>query len=93
MKAVSKNYIPKKCEIVTVTNIKTLLTRKLSDNIPEELACKVYTTLVYFDLLQNSEAFKIQYTNIAHNKQTMKLNINFLYASKYHKKGSSFYIP
>eukprot|EP00957_Ditylum_brightwellii_P064137 4865733-Ditylum_brightwellii.AAC.1 len=35
----------------------------------------------------------MQDTNIAHNKQTMKLNINFPYTSKHCKKGFSFYIP
>eukprot|EP00957_Ditylum_brightwellii_P109518 8352256-Ditylum_brightwellii.AAC.1 len=38
-------------------------------------------------------ALKIQDTNITHNKQTMKLNINFPYASKHCKKRFSFYIP
>eukprot|EP00957_Ditylum_brightwellii_P095880 7305407-Ditylum_brightwellii.AAC.1 len=47
----------------------------------------------YFGLLRNSEAFKIQDTNISHNKQTMKLNINFMYASKHREKGFLFYIP
>ena len=93
MKAVSKEYIPKKSEIITAANIKKLLTKKLSDNEPEELACKVYTSLVYFGLLRNSEAFKIQDTDITHNKQTKKLNVNFLYASKHRGKGFSFYIP
>eukprot|EP00957_Ditylum_brightwellii_P132626 10114121-Ditylum_brightwellii.AAC.1 len=74
MKAVSKDYIPKKSEIITATNIKKLLTKKLSDNEPEERACKVYTALIYFNLLQNSKAFKIQDTDITHNKQTEKLN-------------------
>eukprot|EP00957_Ditylum_brightwellii_P132636 10114693-Ditylum_brightwellii.AAC.1 len=93
MKAISKDYTPQKSEIITATKVKTLLTKKLSNNILEELACKTYTTLVYIGLLRNSEAFKIQDTNITHKKWTMKLNINFLYASKYCKKGFSFYIP
>ena len=93
MKAISKDYIPKKSEIITAANIKKLLTKKLSDNEPEELACKVYTDLVYFGLLRNSEAFKIQDTDITHNKQTKKLNVNFPYASKHCDKGFSFYIP
>eukprot|EP00957_Ditylum_brightwellii_P010007 755046-Ditylum_brightwellii.AAC.1 len=75
MKAVSKDYILKKSEIITAANIKKLLTKNLSGNIPKELACKVYTTIVYFCLLQNSEAFKIQDTNITYNKQTKKLNV------------------
>eukprot|EP00957_Ditylum_brightwellii_P111254 8483648-Ditylum_brightwellii.AAC.1 len=85
MKTISKDYIPKKSEIITTAKVKTLLIRKLSDNIPEKLACKVY--------MQNSKAFKIQDTNIAHNKHIMKLNINFPYASKHCKKRFSFYIP
>eukprot|EP00957_Ditylum_brightwellii_P020962 1580304-Ditylum_brightwellii.AAC.1 len=71
MKAISNDFIPKNSEIITAANVKKLLTRKLSDNIPKELVCKLYTTLVYFSLLQNSEAFKIQDTDITHNKQTM----------------------
>eukprot|EP00957_Ditylum_brightwellii_P010154 767424-Ditylum_brightwellii.AAC.1 len=93
MKAASKDYIPQKSEIITAANVKTFLTRKLSDNVPKELACKMYTTLVFFGLLQNAKVFKIHKTNIPHNKQTMKLNINFPYASKHHKKGFSIYIP
>eukprot|EP00957_Ditylum_brightwellii_P068784 5221335-Ditylum_brightwellii.AAC.1 len=93
MKAISKDYIPKQSEIITAANVKELLMRNLCDNTPKELAYKVYTALVYFGLLQNSEAFKIQDTNITHNKHTMKLNINFPYASKYCKKGFSFFIP
>eukprot|EP00957_Ditylum_brightwellii_P027807 2102592-Ditylum_brightwellii.AAC.1 len=92
MKAVSKDYIPKKSEIITAANIKKLLTKKLSDNILKELTCKVCNTLVYFGLLQNSEAFKIKDTDITNNKQTMKLNINFPYASKHCKTGFSFYM-
>eukprot|EP00957_Ditylum_brightwellii_P179171 13650109-Ditylum_brightwellii.AAC.1 len=93
MKAISKGYIPKKSEIITAAKVKTLLTKKLSNNIPEEIACKIYIALAYFGLLRNSKAFKIQDTDIFHNKRTMKLNMNFPYASKHHKKGFSFYIP
>eukprot|EP00957_Ditylum_brightwellii_P209219 15360859-Ditylum_brightwellii.AAC.1 len=78
MKAVSKDYIPPKSGIITTI---------------KELACKVYTTLVYLGLPQNSKALKIQDTDVAHNKQTMKWNIDFWYASKHPKKGFSFYIP
>eukprot|EP00957_Ditylum_brightwellii_P104531 7964849-Ditylum_brightwellii.AAC.1 len=41
MEAVLKDYILKKSEIITAINIKTLLKRNLSANIPKELACKV----------------------------------------------------
>eukprot|EP00957_Ditylum_brightwellii_P068322 5186769-Ditylum_brightwellii.AAC.1 len=88
MKAISKDYIPQKSEIITAAKVKAFLIKKLSDNIPKELVSKIY-----FGLLQNSKAFKIQDTNIAHNKQTMKLNINFPYASKHREKRFSFYFP
>eukprot|EP00957_Ditylum_brightwellii_P013387 1011067-Ditylum_brightwellii.AAC.1 len=93
MKAVSKDYIPQNSEIITANNVKALLMKKLSNNILKELTCKIYTTLVFFVLLRNSKAIKIQDTSIAHNKHTMKLNTNFLYASKHREKGFSFYLP
>eukprot|EP00957_Ditylum_brightwellii_P033945 2571577-Ditylum_brightwellii.AAC.1 len=93
MKAVSKDYILQKSEIITAAKVKTLLMKRLFSNTPKELACKIYSALVYFGLLRNSKAFKIQDTNIAYNKWTMKLNINFAYASKRREKGFSFYIP
>eukprot|EP00957_Ditylum_brightwellii_P049059 3722292-Ditylum_brightwellii.AAC.1 len=93
MKAVSKDYIPKTSEIITAANIKKLVTKNLSDNTPKKLACKVYTALVYFGLLQNSKAFKIKDTDITHNKQIKKLNINFPYALKHCKKKFSSLFP
>eukprot|EP00957_Ditylum_brightwellii_P183736 13994698-Ditylum_brightwellii.AAC.1 len=45
MKSVSNDYIPKQSEIITAANVKKLLTKKLSNNILEELACRVKTSV------------------------------------------------
>ena len=92
MHTLTKTHIPKKSEIISAEKIRILLTIKLRDSDPNELACKIWTSLVYFGLLRNSETFRIQVKDVAF-RDTNTLSVDFPYASKHRENGFSFFIP
>ena len=92
MNSLTKTRIPKKLEIINAKNICILLTIKLCDSDPNKLACKIWTSLVYFGLLRNSEAFRIQVKDVAF-RNTNTLSVDFPYTSKHCENGFSFFIP
>eukprot|EP00957_Ditylum_brightwellii_P184598 14059019-Ditylum_brightwellii.AAC.1 len=64
----------------------------MQDFDPNKLVCKIWTALVYFGLLCNSEAYHIQVQDVQFHNNAKTLPISYPYASKHRKNGFSFFI-
>eukprot|EP00957_Ditylum_brightwellii_P045431 3444088-Ditylum_brightwellii.AAC.1 len=88
MNGLTKRHIPKKLEFINAKKIRILLTIKLRDSDPNELVCKIWTALVYFGLLRNAEAYRIQVQDVQFHNSANTLSINYPYTSKRCKTAS-----
>ena len=90
---ITKYYIPKKSDIITKEQFKTLILLCFDPNNPSDLASIITISLMYCGLLRQSEVHEIRVEDVKVSKESDNIYVDFARPTKSRARGFGFMLP